>query len=101
MKQFRYFGEVTQDYINDDLNALDYWVITRDVIHKVNDIYEKELHDDTFFDYPFLVEVLFERQPDVRLALGGQFQGYQYIVDDKMICMRRRSVSCHDCCVRK
>ena len=75
MKQFKYFGEVTEDFSNENLHALDYWVITRDVISTVNDIYEEELRDDAFFDFPFLVGGLFERQPDVRVALGGQFQG--------------------------
>ena len=53
MKQFRYFGETTEDFSNDDLHALDYWVITRDVVSTVNDIYEEELHDDTFFNFLF------------------------------------------------
>ena len=75
MKQFRYFLEMTQDYSNDNLHAFDYWVITRDVISTVNDIYEEELNDETFFDYPLLVEGLFERQPYVRVSLGAQFQG--------------------------
>ena len=75
MKQFKYFGEVTEDFSNENLHALDYWVITRDVVSTVNDIYEEELLDDTFFEFPLLVGGLFERQPDVRVALGGQFQG--------------------------
>ena len=75
MKQFRYFGAVVQDYSNGDFHVFEYCIITRDVISTVNDIYEEELHDETFFGYPLLVEGIFERQPDVRIALSDQFQG--------------------------
>ena len=76
MKFFKYFGEVTHDFSNDDLHALDYWVVKKDVVSTFIDLYEEELQDDSFYEYPRLVGGLFERQPEennVRLALHAQF----------------------------
>ena len=76
MKYFRYHGEVTETLGNENLHALDYWVITSDVVDTVNNVYDDELNDGTFFQYTNLVDALFERTEntrDIRSTLSGTF----------------------------
>ena len=50
MKYFRYHAEVTETLGNENLHALDYWVITSDVVDTVNNVYDDELNDGTFLN---------------------------------------------------
>ena len=79
MKHFRYWHEVTDGYDNDSLHALDYWVVTSDIVETVNDLYDQELQDDSFYEYPRLLEGLFERDQNTRdimaTVAGMTFRG--------------------------
>ena len=61
MKMFRYIKEITEGLENDDLHALDYWLVTRDVVSAIGSLYEEEIQDGTFYEYEGLVDGVFER----------------------------------------
>ena len=61
MKMVRYINDITEGLDNEDLHALDYWLVTKDVVSAVAALYEDELQDETFYEYDGLVDGLFER----------------------------------------
>ena len=72
-KMFRYIKDITERLENDDLHALDYWLVTRDVVSAVASLYEDEIQDETFYEYKGLVDGLFERHEnadDVRATMA-------------------------------
>ena len=79
MKHFKYWHEITDGLDNEELHSLDYWVITRDIVDTVNDAYDVELNSEEFYNYPRLIEGLFERPENtasVRATLAGMtFRG--------------------------
>ena len=73
MKMFRYIKDITEVFENDDLHALDYWLVTRDVVSAVASLYEDEIQDEKFYEYEGLVDGLFERREhadDVRATMA-------------------------------
>ena len=61
MKHFKYFGEITDIYENEDFHALDYWVVRNYVVTGVDDLYYKELRDYLFFWYQLFINGLSEK----------------------------------------
>ena len=43
MKRFWYIKDITEGLENDDLHALDYWLMTRDVVLVVASLYVDEI----------------------------------------------------------
>ena len=73
MKMFRYMNDITEGLENDDLHALDYWLVTRDVVSAVASLYEDEIQDESFYEYKGLVDGMFERSEnadDVRATMA-------------------------------
>ena len=64
MKFFRYFGEAKHDCSNNNLHTVDYLVVTTDVISTVIYLYDEELQDDYFYEYPRLLGGRFGRQTE-------------------------------------
>ena len=61
MKTFRYIGEITEQVNAEELHALDYWVMTRDIVTAIASLYEEEIDDGSFYTFEGLVDGLFER----------------------------------------
>ena len=61
MKTFRFVSDITEEVDDDDLHALDYWILTRDIVTAISSLYEEEIEDGTFYNFEGLVEGLFER----------------------------------------
>ena len=49
MKMFRYIKDIVEALENDDLHALDYCLVTRDVVSAVASLYEDDIQDETFY----------------------------------------------------
>ena len=58
---FRYIKEITEGLENEDLHALDYYLVTRDIVSAIGSLYEEEIQDGTFYEYEGLVDGVFER----------------------------------------
>lgn len=41
MKHFKYFGEINDTYDSENFHALDYWVVTKDVVTTVDGLYDE------------------------------------------------------------
>ena len=66
MKMFRFVKDITEDANNEDLHALDYWILTKDIVTRVGSLYEEEIEDGTFYEFEGLVDGLFERAENVQ-----------------------------------
>ena len=45
----------------EELHALDYWVMTRDIVTAIASLYEEEIDDGSFYTFKGLVDGNFER----------------------------------------
>ena len=54
MKTFRFVADITEEVDDDDLHALDYWILTRDIVTAISSLYEEEIEDGTFYKLCFL-----------------------------------------------
>ena len=61
MRMFRFVKDITEDVAESDLHALDYWLLTRDIVTAVGSLYEDEIDNETFYEFEGLVDGLFER----------------------------------------
>ena len=61
MKVFSYAGEVTRGKSASELHSLDYYLLTKDVVMFSKSLYDEELANGTFYDFPDLLGALFER----------------------------------------
>ena len=61
MRQFRYRYEITRGLCNDELHALDFWVLTKDVVLFSKNLYDDELATGEFYEFEDLLGALFER----------------------------------------
>ena len=51
-KSLKYFGEISDAYDSKDFHALNFWIVTKEVVTTVNDLYDKELKEHSLFEYP-------------------------------------------------
>ena len=73
MKPFFYIKELTEGFTNDDLHALDFWLLTMDIVRVIDVLYKDELQDDSFYMHKGLIDGLFERKEnadDVRATIN-------------------------------
>ena len=73
MKSFFYIKELTEGFKNDDLHALDFWLLTMDIVRVIDVLYKDELQDDSFYMHKGLIDGLFERKEnadDVRATIN-------------------------------
>ena len=61
MRMFRFIKDITEDVDASNLHALDYLVLTRDIVTAVGSLYEDEIENETFYEFEGLVDGLFER----------------------------------------
>ena len=61
MRMFRFVKDITEDVAESELHALDYWLLTRDIVTAVGSLYEDEIDNETFYEFEGLVDGLFER----------------------------------------
>ena len=74
MRMFRFINDTTEAVDDDDLHALDYWLLTKDIVTAIGSLYEEEIEDETFYEFEGLVDGLFERAENidnVRETLAG------------------------------
>ena len=64
--KFEFQGDVTKDSDDDDLHALDYYAITREVVAFAKQYYSDELQRCVFYKNDEIVEALFERKSNVK-----------------------------------
>ena len=61
MRPFRYRYEITRGLCNDALHALDFWIVTKDVVLFSKNLYEDEIATGEFYQFEDLLGALFER----------------------------------------
>ena len=70
---FRFIKDITEDVDASNLHALDYWVLTRDIVTAVGSLYEEEIENEMFYEFEGIVDGLFERaenSDDVRETMA-------------------------------
>ena len=55
-----YVKDVTEDLENDDRHALDYWLVTMDVVSAIGSLYEDDIRYECLYQYIGLVGFRFE-----------------------------------------
>ena len=70
IKTFRCIKEITENLENNELRALDYWLVTRDVVMSIGALYEDEIQDGSFYMYEGLIDGLFEKDKNTNDVTG-------------------------------
>ena len=61
MRIFCFVKDITEDMDKNDLHAMDYWLLTRNIVTVVGSLYEEEIENEMFYEFEGLVDGLFEK----------------------------------------
>ena len=65
MFKFAYCGEITEGVSNSNLEALDHYCVTKDIVSFVRSYYEEEINDRSFFDGDTYCSAYFGRKENI------------------------------------